>query len=155
MMGDEADDIIERAWDDYERHSIRQSSGGHKCSVCGGPASIKPSTVVYGKDYGLLLICDNYPTCDSYVGCHKGTLIPKGTTANRVTRELRKLAHQFFDAVWYDAYHQRPRGPMAREAAYQKLAQQLKIPVHECHIGMFNDDMCRDVIRLYGPEQLY
>lgn len=115
----------------------------YTCPYCGTPASIRDSSEIYGRSYGLALICARFPTCNSFVGCHVESGLPKGTIANAELREWRKRAHAAFDPVWKD-------GTMNRHAAYKWLAMQLKIERDECHIGMFNVDMCREVVRRVG-----
>lgn len=106
------------------------------CPNCGTPAKLVNSTVVYGKDYGPLWICGNYPKCDCYCGCHKGTNEPLGTMADKETRELRKKVHAAFDPLW-------KYGPMRRHEAYGLLSAAMLIEPAECHVGMFNSMRCK------------
>jgi len=112
------------------------------CPHCGGTAKQVDSIRVYRKSYGMIWICENYPECDSYVGCHGETGEPLGTLANAELRELRKRAHSVFDKLWKS-------GPYARGDAYAELAEKLGISKAECHIGMFDEAMCNKVIALY------
>ncbi len=48
-----------------------------------------------------------------------------------------------FDPLWRDK-------KMKRKAAYTWLADQLGIHVNDCHIGMFDVDMCRRVVEVCG-----
>jgi hypothetical protein len=109
------------------------------CPFCGSPTDIRCDSVVYGVRWGDVLICTRFPECDSYVGVHAGTDRPKGTLADRPTREARKEAHKSFDRVWRS-------GEMSRTAAYRWLARQLGMDKDECHIGMMTVDDCRRVI---------
>lgn len=113
------------------------------CPYC--DRGVSPVKTVYGWWYK----CDD---CNASVGCHPGTNKPLGTMAKPQLRQLRKEAHHYFDALW--------RGKMkrdncskayARRAAYQWLAQELAIPKDECHIGMFDEDRCRQAIALCKP----
>ena len=43
-----------------------------------------------------------------------------------------------------------------REAAYKWLAEQLNIPIDDCHVGLFREGRCREAIALlkrYCPEE--
>lgn len=117
-----------------------------KCPYCGGKANLVPASTVYKskkfrKGKLKLWVCENYPECDSYVGCHPGTEIPLGRLANEKLRNLKMEAHKQFDPIWKS-------GLMSRKDAYKWLASMLDIDESECHIGMFNPDMCNKVIQI-------
>ena len=57
------------------------------------------------------------------------------------TRRLRKQAHEVFDAMWSS-------GRMSRNAAYRWMAEAMKLPKDEAHIGMFTADQCLKLINL-------
>lgn len=120
-------------------------SSNFLCPYCGGEMILKDATFIYhskkSKNYGQVWVCENYPKCDSYVGCHKGTSIPKGRPANPRLRTLKKEAHKQFDPIWKS-------GLMSRKEAYKWLANMLDISLDECHIGMFDIKMCQKVIHL-------
>ena len=67
-----------------------------KCPYCGGKVNLVPSKVIYhnGKVKEKMWVCENYPKCDAYVGCHPGTEIPLGRPANKKLRNLK------MEAVW-------------------------------------------------------
>ena len=48
------------------------------CPYCGAVSILTDSKVVYGKSYGMIYLCRNYPKCDAYVGVHKRTNEPLG-----------------------------------------------------------------------------
>lgn len=111
-----------------------------KCPYCGGKAVLRDSAIIYhGKSYGNAWICENYPRCDAYVGCHKRGDAPLGRLANAELRKAKKLAHWAFDPLW------RRHGQRARSVAYKWLAKALGIPESECHIEMFDVAMCERV----------
>ncbi len=110
-----------------------------KCPYCGAKAVWRDSSIVYGKSYGPIWVCSNYPACDAYVGCHGGTRTPLGRMADAELRENKKQAHAAFDPLW-------KAGKMTRAEAYGWLAKELGIPRSECHIGMFDVEMCRRVV---------
>lgn len=77
--------------------------------------------------------------CDAHVGCHGGTTTPLGRLANAELRKHKMMAHKAFDPIW------REHG-FTRKGAYKTLAQRLGIKTEDCHIGMFDVDMCKRVI---------
>lgn len=66
------------------------------------------------------------------------------TPANEETRKLRHECHNLFDPLW--------RGPQkkfkSRNAAYRWMQSQLNIPKALCHIGMFDQPRCEQLIKL-------
>lgn len=114
-----------------------------KCPYCGGNVKLVPASRVYQHFYkkSKVWVCENYPKCDAYVGCHPGTEIPLGRLANKKLRSLKQEAHKQFDPIW-------KCGLMSRDEAYSWLASMLNIPESECHIGMFSPDMCNKVIKI-------
>lgn len=79
--------------------------------------------------------------CDSYVGCPERTEKPLGTLANKELRKWRRNAHFVFDRYWQEGF-------IGRKDLYERLAKALGIPVEECHIGMFDVETCKKIIRL-------
>ena len=65
--------------------------------------------------------------------------MPLGRLANSELRKLKNKAHCVFDPLWLN-------GGMTRTAAYTWLAEQLGIPFRDCHIGLFDEDLCRMTI---------
>lgn len=118
------------------------------CPYCGKQAVCRDDSVLYAKSYGWIWVCQDYPKCDSYVGCHKGTKQPLGRMANKTLRALKIKVHRVFDPLWKSR-------TMSRSEAYRWLADQLMIPFNQCHIGMFDEQTCRDAVRLcrHSPEK--
>lgn len=116
-----------------------------KCPYCGAKVELKSAYDIYhtnkSKDYGLVYVCSNYPICDSYVGCHKNSDRPLGRLANPRLRSLKSEAHKQFDKLW-------KKKIMSRREAYKWLSVALDIPIEECHIGMFDVNMCKKVVYL-------
>jgi hypothetical protein len=108
------------------------------CPYCGAKVALKDSSIVYGKSYGKMWICSNWPKCDAYVGCQRGSDKPLGRLANPELRYWKKQAHSKFDKLWHS-------GEMSRAEAYLWLSRSLDIPQDECHIGMFDIDRCKAV----------
>lgn len=114
-----------------------------KCPYCGAKVVLKDSVYVYHnhRNYGSMWVCSNFPKCNSYVGCHRGTTIPLGRLANAELRRAKNLAHYYFDALWKSGF-------MTREQAYIWLATSLGISQGKCHIGMFDTETCGKVVKL-------
>jgi hypothetical protein len=113
------------------------------CDYCQQPAEHQTGAEAYPHRHDLhdlnFWVCK---PCDARVGCHKGTLNPLGRFANSELRRAKMRAHHAFDRLWKN------NGPMRRRQAYAWLASQLGIPGHECHIGMFDVDMCKKVVEV-------
>lgn len=74
---------------------------GTKCPYCGFDVKFSSkSDIIYGRDYGVIYLCSNYPSCDAFVGCHNGTKNSLGRLANKELREKKKIAHYYFDTLW-------------------------------------------------------
>ena len=81
-------------------------------------AVLRDASYVYGdhvyKEGQKLYVCAGYPSCNSYVGVHMGSLRPKGSLANGELRNKRIRAHKAFDAVWHEGILSRKAGlPLA------------------------------------------
>lgn len=108
-----------------------------KCPYCGSDTTLCDSSRVYfGKSYGMIYLCNNYPKCDAYVGVHRGTTRPLGRLANKELRELKMKVHSLFDKLWMN------RG-MKRSEAYALLAGLMGLKKRKCHIALFDNDMCK------------
>lgn len=114
-----------------------------KCPYCGANVILKDSKYIYhnNKDYSKMWVCSRYPKCDSYVGCHKGTTIPLGRLADANLRKSKSEAHTYFDPIW-------KYGFLSRKEAYEWLSVMLDIPLDSCHIGMFDVNICNEVVEL-------
>ena len=123
------------------------------CPYCQAEAVLKDTAALYGGvSYGLAWICLNYPKCDSYVGCHKGTAQPLGRMANKELRTAKSRAHRSFDALWKAKMkNEKCRKAQARGAGYKWLASQLGITPAECHIGMMDVAQCVRVVEVCAP----
>ena len=96
------------------KHKKRPAS--IKCPYCDRPAILRPASYIYKdkarEDY--LYVCSNYPECNSYVGVHAGTMIPKGSLSNI----------------------------MSRRNAYCWMRDRFGLSSEQAHIGCFSDYMC-------------
>ena len=115
------------------------------CDYCGHLAKYVDSEVIYKKSYGMIYLCS---PCDAYVGTHKRTDTPLGRLANAELRKWKKLAHAYFDPIWQHGRFKKRRGD-----AYKWLSEQMKLPVSETHIGMFDVEQCRQVVSIMENER--
>lgn len=77
--------------------------------------------------------------CDARVGTHGNSWHPLGTLANEGLRAVRGVTHHAFDPLWKNGHFQ-------RSELYAMLADHMKLDPVDCHIGMFDEDQCREVI---------
>lgn len=122
------------------------------CPYCRQPAVLVKGDHIYPHRMDLYQL--NFWNCDpcfAYVGCHKkgakvdgvksdGT-IPLGRLADPYLRRAKSQAHAAFDPIWKNNH-------LTRSEAYKRLAIQLGIPKKECHIGMFDIEMCMKVVEV-------
>lgn len=119
-----------------------------KCPYCEEDAKLVTGKEIYPHRRDLwsnkIWLCE---PCDAYVGCHKRSKQfptgeePLGRLANKELRKAKMAAHAVFDPTWKSKV-------ISRSSAYNLLARDLGIEVKDCHIGMFDVDMCKKVIEL-------
>lgn len=116
------------------------------CPYCNSNARLVTGAEIYPhrKDLGLKKFWLCRP-CDAYVGCHPvgngdGTK-PLGRLANAELRGLKQDVHRVFDPLWQN-------GSQKRKDAYRYLADHLGIPYADCHVGMFDAELCRRAIEI-------
>ena len=107
------------------------------CQYCNNPSKLVIGKELYPHrpDLYSLKFWQCKP-CNAYVGCHKDSNRPKGSLANKPTREARKRAHAAFDPLWKS-------GQMKRGEAYKWLSEKLG---KQIHIGESDVEMCNKVI---------
>ena len=111
------------------------------CPYCGRKAKLTDSIEIYKtKSYGTIYLCKCVEGW-AYVGINKVTGKPLGSLADSSLLMLRKQAHNLFDKLWKDNI-------MSRSAAYNWLSNELGIKNADCHIGMFDDELCIKTIKL-------
>lgn len=105
------------------------------CNICSSLKTVilTDSSIVYGKSYGMIYFCTN---CRSYVGVHDNpnndhgeTNAPKGTLADAELRNLRKIAHKYFDPLWQNT-------TLKKSKAYSILKNILNVSKERAHIAM-------------------
>lgn len=117
------------------------------CDYCGEPAELVDSIEIYGNvSYGMTWRCR---PCGAYVGTHKTSKKhkPLGRLANKELRVWKQAAHAAFDPIWQKKVEfEAGSATKTRQEAYYWLSQKLGIQYKDCHIGMFDVDMCRKVV---------
>ena len=112
------------------------------CPYCNKNAKIVSGKVIYPHRPDLRELRFWYcADCKAWVGCHKLTDRPLGRLANKELRLWKMKAHELFDPKWR-------RDGMKRIEAYQWLAIRLGIPYKDCHIGMFDVEMCKKTVEV-------
>ena len=112
------------------------------CDYCNKPAELVYGDRIYPHRQDLHLKCFWLcESCQAYVGCHKLTEEPLGRLANEELRKLKQETHSAFDPMWKSK-------AMTRNEAYAWLAGKLGIPIPNCHIGMFDSELCRKAIQI-------
>lgn len=117
-----------------------------RCPYCNYEADLVDSKKVYGKSFGLIYLCRNYPECDAFVGVHQGTQNPLGTMANSTLRRLRILCHELFDAKWKN--ESKENGKAKRIELYKNLAKIMNITGKKAHFGNFDEAQCRKFLQI-------
>ena len=114
-----------------------------KCPYCGANGVLRKAAEIYGDNAfeEYVYVCSNYPTCNSYVGVHKGTLKPKGIMADGDLRNKRIRTHKMFDSVWKNNI-------MTRKEAYRWLSYELCLGFEQTHIANFSSYMCDKAIEV-------
>ena len=125
-----------------QRKTARAAAQDVTCPYCGSAAELVTGARIYPSRRDLhqkpFFAC--FP-CGAWVGCHPGTNKPLGRLANATLRQAKNWAHEAFDPLWRN--ENATRGDM-----YVWLAGQLGIPRKECHIGMFDVEMCKRVVEV-------
>ena len=112
------------------------------CPYCGGRSELVTGDVIYPRRRDLrsksFYRCK---PCGAWVGCHPGTVTPLGRLANDALRRAKSAAHAAFDSHWQSRR-------MSRGDAYSRLAAELGIDRSDCHIGMFDEELCARTVEL-------
>jgi len=117
---------------------------GKICPYCNSGTKVVSEEYIYGKSYkgNNMICCVNYPKCNSYCGTHKEDGTSLGRLADSTLRQYKKVAHSWFDQIW------RNKKLLKRNEAYDWLSEQLGIPIEMTHIGWFNIETCKKVIKV-------
>lgn len=75
---------------------------------------------------------------------------------SKETRDLKEEAHYMFDELWGRKVFA-PRSTLQnnRKLAYEWLADELCMPITDCHIANFNNTTCKRVIEICKRRQIY
>lgn len=141
---------------DFTGDALRKIAPPCGCCPDGGDVDIAQGPMIYPNRPDLWAHGDGSERwwwlcskCWGYVGCHKDTLKPLGTPADKDTRKAREAAHAAFDPLWQK--RQRLSGltrNVARGRGYKWLADQLGIERKRCHIGEMNAETARRVVAI-------
>lgn len=125
---------------------------GKICPYCNNPTEYVDGKEVYQtKSYGMIYLCR---PCQAYVGVHKGTNKSLGRLANADLRKAKMEAHYWFDqiarqkGVINEVWPVFVKGVSNRNKAYLWLSKHLGISADDCHIGMFDVDVCQKVVEI-------
>lgn len=118
-----------------------------KCPYCGSKVELRDSKLVYGRSYGMIWICSQYPLCNAFVGCHKGSNRPLGRLADPILREWKKRAHAVFDPVWKSKR-------LDRGQAYVFLRDAMKMTADEAHVGKFDVPECQRLVKAMQSDSM-
>lgn len=125
------------------------------CPYCREPSEETNGAYLYAHRLDLhdkkFYVCK---PCGAYVGCHAATGKPLGTLANANLRKMRNACHRVFDNFWL-GFKYGGRRKLARTRAYGVLAEQLGIPVSDCHIGQFDEETCTKVLEICQNRELF
>lgn len=120
---------------------------GQWCPYCDQPTVLIDSAEIYnGRSYGWAWTCR---TCFAYVGCHKGTTNALGRVADQRLRSIKRSTHAIFDPLWKKLMKISNYSKVeARTAMYMWLSLYTRIPLEECHIGMFDEEQCQETLHI-------
>ena len=121
---------------------IRKKMNNLKCPDCNSEMVLKQTKKFTYKDGSprKFYSCVRFPECNGIISCHQDGK-PYGTPVTKKTRQLRIQAHTAFDSLWKQA-------GMERRDAYKWLSQKMGIKASQCHIGMFDEFRCLQVIEI-------
>ena len=128
------------------------------CPYCMASAQIVGGDFIYPYRIDLhdkkFWIC---VPCDAYVGTHANSKekdTPLGTLANAELRYLRIQTHDIFDPIWREIVRAEGMSrTKARKGLYKWLALAMCIERKDCHVALFNEDQCRQAMRILGDRE--
>jgi hypothetical protein len=120
------------------------------CTYCRNPATLVPGSAIYPhrEDLAAKRFWHCAP-CGAWVGCHPGTTKPLGILANAELRRAKQGVHAVFDPLWQAKQARDKCGKgIARRKAYAWLARELGIAFEQCHVGMFDEELCQRAVEI-------
>lgn len=124
---------------------MKHYTNSKKCPYCGGNTRIISSKdEVPFKLHPFLvnqniLICENYPNCESYSFFNSVKEQYPGIVADKFLRKLRNNTHNYIDILWKTKMLQRIE-------MYRKLCKHIHLDENYCHVRYFGIDECVDAI---------
>lgn len=114
------------------------------CQYCHRPAKLKKGAELF-PDYPELT-AENFwvcTPCKARVGCHEGTEKPLGSLADGKLRAVRRMGHEAFDPIWKFMVNLKGGRPHDyRNRMYGWLAEDMGMPVEDCHFGGMPYEKC-------------
>ena len=122
------------------------------CPYCGSKTKIVNGDEIKAlrhkdTDDKQVLVCCNYPTCDSYVMFPKQSPEQPGIVADKHLRQLRSKTHNFIDIISLT-------GMLSRNDVYEMLSVVLDKPEIYTHVRYCDADDCIEAI-LIACEYIY
>lgn len=117
-----------------------------KCPYCGAGTHIDKvenirNFIDPNLEYKSVLLCDNYPVCDSYVLFNISHNEYPGIVADKQLRFLRMKTHIILDIIW-------KTNMITREKIYELIRTRLKYKSPFEHIRYYGINECIEVILL-------
>lgn len=117
-----------------------------KCPYCGAGTHIDKaknikSFVEPAFEYKNVLLCDNYPVCDSYVFFNISHDEYPGIVADKHLRYLKMKTHIILDIIWKSDM-------LAREKIYELIKMRLKYKTPFQHVRYYRVNECIEVMLL-------
>lgn len=122
------------------------------CPYCGSKTKIISGDEIKALRYintdgKQVLVCCNYPTCDSYTVFPERSLEQPGIVADKHLRQLRNRTHHFIDIIGIT-------GILNRTDVYEMLSVILDKPEVYSHVRYYDADDCIEAI-LFACEYIY
>lgn len=122
------------------------------CPYCGGKMILRDATFLdHNKGTYPLMVCENYPSCDSYCTVRKvekNKVALKSSPANKKLRALRREAHHYMKKLLENGIFETVND------VYWYLTNKSGNSSNMVHIGMMQEYGCKEVIH-YCIEALY
>jgi hypothetical protein len=118
---------------------------GQICPYCDCATDLVDDKEIYGPESTLeRLFFRCKENHDHYVGTYKKTGLALGRLADRELRKWKMEGHNIFDPMWKN----KEAIFKTRLTAYQWLSEQMNLPLHMTHFGMFDIDQCKIAIQI-------
>lgn len=124
------------------------------CPYCRAPAQLMSGDKLFPGRFADKNFWRCNP-CDAHICCHFGTTKPLGRLANAELRRAKTNAHAAFDRLWRaKMMREGCTERQARAGTYAWLAEQMRIPPRDCHIGHMDIATCVRVVEICEPDRV-